>query len=94
MSRNRAKAQLLPLHIYFLRSSSPHTYFSQRGFLISQSNNEDAISLTNAALSPWGHAVVRLVKDNPIDVLLLGKPARETILMDTEIRETKTRMRR
>lgn len=63
--------------------SQTHAYLSQGRFLVPQANNEDAIRLADAALSPWGHAVVSLVQDNPIDVLLLGQPARQTVLMDT-----------
>lgn len=64
--------------------SQTHTYLSQGRFLVPQADDEDAVSLADAALSPWGHAIVSLVQDNPIDVLLLGQPAGETILMDTD----------
>lgn len=40
--------------------------------------------MPDAALSPRGHAVVSLVEDDPVDVLLLGQPAGETVLMDTD----------
>lgn len=75
----------LPLTIAFLlsKASPANTYFAQCWFLVPQAHNEDAVSLADAALSPWGHAVVRLVQDNSIYVLLLGQPARETILVDT-----------
>lgn len=59
-------------------------YFSEGRLLVPESNNEDAVSLADAALGPRGHSVVGLVQDNPIYVLLLGQPARETILMDTD----------
>lgn len=68
----------------FLPFPPTHTHLSEGRFLIPQANDEDAVSLADAALSPWGHAVVSLVKDNPIDVLLLGQPARQTVLMDTD----------
>lgn len=61
-----------------------HTYLSQSRLLVPQADNEDAVSLADAALSPRGHAVVSLVQDNPIDVLLLGQPARQTVLVDTD----------
>lgn len=66
-------------------------YFSHGWLLVAKSNNEDAVSLADAALGPRGHSVVGLVQNNPIDVLLLGQPAGETVLMDTEeYRETKS----
>lgn len=58
-------------------------YFSEGRFLIPKSDNEDAVSLADAALGPRCHSVVGLVKDDPIYVLLLGQPARETVLVDT-----------
>lgn len=71
------------------KASPANTYFAQCWFLVPQAHNEDAVSLADAALSPRGHAVVSLVQDNSIDVLLLGQPARETILVDTAIIENK-----
>lgn len=66
-------------------------YFSHGWLLVAKSNNEDAVSLADAALGPRGHSVVGLVQNNPIDVLLLGQPAGETVLMDTEeYRKTKS----
>lgn len=59
-------------------------YFSQGGLLVPKPNDEDAVGLADAALGPGGHSVVGLVQDNPIDVLLLGQPAGETVLMDAE----------
>lgn len=59
-------------------------YFSEGRLLIPKSNNEDAVSLADAALGPRCHSVVGLVKDDPIYVLLLGQPARETVLVDTD----------
>lgn len=58
-------------------------YFSEGRLLIPKSDNEDAVSLADAALGPRRHSVVGLVKDNPIYVLLLGQPARQTVLVDT-----------
>lgn len=59
-------------------------YFSEGGLLVPKSHNEDAVSLADAALGPRGHSVVGLVQDNPIYVLLLGQPAGETVLVDTD----------
>lgn len=64
--------------------SLTHTYLSQGGLLVPQADDEDAVSLADAALSPWGHAAVSLVQDNSIDVLLLGQPAGQTVLMDAD----------
>lgn len=58
-------------------------YFSEGRLLIPKSDNEDTVSLADAALGPRCHSVVGLVKDDPIYVLLLGQPARETVLVDT-----------
>lgn len=60
-----------------------HTHLSHRRFLLPQAHDEDTVSLADAALSPWGHAVVGLIQNNPVDVLLLGQPAGQTILVDT-----------
>lgn len=72
--------------VLYSRYSNAHTntHLSQGRFLVTQADDEDAISLTDAALSPRSHAVVSLVQDNPIDVLLLGQPAGQTVLMDTD----------
>lgn len=70
-----------------------HTYLSQGWFLVAQADDQDAIRLADAALSPGGHTVVSLIQDNPIDVLLLGQPAGETVLVDTDGYRRKAGMR-
>lgn len=73
--------------------SHTHTYLSQGRFLVPQADDKDAVRLPDAALSPRGHGVVSLVQDNPIDVLLLGQPAGETVLVDTDGHRRKARVR-
>lgn len=63
------------------------THLPQGGLLVSQPYDEDAVGLADAALGPGRHAAVRLVEDDAVDVLLLGQPARETVLMDAEEEE-------
>ena len=74
----------LPHSLHKRKYTHAHTHLSQGRFLVPQANNEDAVSLADTALSPRGHAVVSLVQDNPVDVLLLGQPAGQTVLMDTD----------
>lgn len=62
----------------------PHTDLSQGGFLVPQAHDEDAVSLADAALGPRGHAAIGLVQDDAIDVLLLGQPAGEAVLVDAD----------
>lgn len=52
--------------------------------LLSQSNDDDAVGLTDAPLCPWRQRVVRLVKNYAVDVFLLAQPAGQPVLMDTE----------
>lgn len=68
-----------------------HTYLPQGGLLVPQADDEDAVRLADAALGPWGHAVVSLVQDNSVDVLLLGQPARQTVLMYADGRQENSR---
>ncbi len=57
---------------------------SQGRLLVPQPDDEDAVGLADAALSPWSHAVVSLIQDDPVDVLLLGQPAGQTVLVDAD----------
>ena len=43
-------------------------------FLFSDGEYENAVCLTDAALRPWCHVQVTLVKDHPMYVLLLAEP--------------------
>lgn len=61
---------------------TPH--LPNSGVLLSKSDNNDAVGLTNTPLSPWGQRVVCLVKNNAMEVFLLAQPAGQTVLMDTE----------
>lgn len=60
-----------------------YTDLTHSGLLLTQSHNDDAVSLADAALGPRCEARVRLIEDNAMDVFLLPKPAGQTILMDT-----------
>ena len=60
--------------------AAPH--LSQGGLLVPQPHDEDAVGLSDAALGPGGHGEVRLVQDDPVDVLLLRQPAGQTVLVD------------
>lgn len=62
-------------------------YLSKCRFLVSKPHNEDAVSLSDAALSPWGHTAVRLIQHYTIDVLLLSQPTWQPVLMDTRERD-------
>lgn len=42
--------------------------------LLSQSDDNDAVRLTDAPLGPWGQSVVRLVENYAMDVLLVAEP--------------------
>lgn len=59
------------------------TDLTHSGLLLTQSHNDDAVSLTDAALGPRCEARVRLVEDDAMDVFLLPEPAGETILVHT-----------
>lgn len=52
--------------------------------LLSQSHDDDAVGLADAALRPRGQRVVGLVENDPMDVLLLAQPAGQTVLVDAE----------
>lgn len=68
-----------------------NAYLSQGGLLVPQADDEDAVRLADAALGPRSHAVVSLVQDNSIDVLLLGQPARQTVLMYADGKQENSR---
>lgn len=59
------------------------TNLSHTRLLFTQSHNNDAVGLADAALGPRCEARVRLVEDNAVDVLLLPQPTGQTVLMDT-----------
>ncbi len=60
-----------------------YTDLSHSGLLLTESHDDDAVSLADAALGPGCEAGVRLVEDDAMDVLLLPEPAGQTVLMDT-----------
>ena len=60
-----------------------YTDLTHSGLLLTQSYNDDAVSLADTALGPRCEARVRLVENNTMDVFLLPKPTGQTILMDT-----------
>lgn len=67
-----------------------YTDLTHCGLLLTQSHNDDTVSLTDAALGPRCEAGVRLVEDNAMDVFLLAKPTGQTILMDALRDEAQT----
>lgn len=69
--------------VYVKLSVCRDTDLTHSGLLLPQSHDDDAVRLTDAALGPRSEVGVRLVEDNAMDVLLLSKPAGQTVLMDT-----------
>lgn len=63
------------------------TDLTHSGFLLTQSHDDNAVSLADAALCPRSEPRVRLVEDNAMDVFLLPEPTGQAILMDTLIVE-------
>ena len=59
-----------------------HTDLTHSGLLLTQSHDDDAVGLADAALGPRRERRVRLVEDNTVDVLLLAEPAGQTVLVD------------
>lgn len=59
-------------------------HLSHSGLLLPQTHNDDAVRLSDATLSPRSQRTVRLIQNNPVDVLLLTQPAWQTVLMNTE----------
>lgn len=79
---NINKITYLPQKVKSSSLAPPAAHLSQRRLLVSQPHDEDAVGLADAALCPGRHGAVRLVEDDPVDVLLLGQPAGQTVLMD------------
>lgn len=65
------------------KSKSISTDLTHSGLLFTQSHNDDAVSLADAALCPRREAGVGLVEDDPVDVFLLAEPAGQSVLVDT-----------
>lgn len=59
-------------------------HLSHSGLLFPHTHYDDAVRLSDATLSPRSQRTVRLIQNNPVDVLLLTQPAWQTILMNTE----------
>jgi len=59
-------------------------HLSHSGLLFPQTHDDDAVRLSDATLSPRSQSTVRLIQNNPVDVLLLTQPAWQTVLMNTE----------
>lgn len=59
-------------------------HLSHSGLLFPQTHYDDVVGLSDATLSPRSQRTVRLIQNNPVDVLLLTQPAWQTILMNTE----------
>lgn len=64
--------------------SPPTPHLANSRILLSQSHDDDAVGLADAALRPRGQRVVCLVEDDPVDVLLLAQPAGQAVLVDAE----------
>lgn len=58
-------------------------YLPHRGVLLPKSDDDDAVSLADAALGPGCERAVGLVQDNTMYVLLLAQPTRQPVLVHT-----------
>lgn len=72
------------LYLVLICSKLFLSHLSNSRVLLPKSHNNDAVSLTDAPLSPRGQCVVRLIQNDAMDVFLLAQPARKTVLMDTK----------
>lgn len=59
-------------------------HLSHSGLLLSHTHYDDVVCLSDATLSPRSKRTVRLIQNNPVDVLLLTQPAWQTVHMNTE----------
>lgn len=71
--------------IFAIDSNPPLTpHLPNSRILLSQSHDNNAVSLADASLCPRCQRVVRLVKNYAMEVFLLAQPAGQTVLVDTE----------